>query len=342
MMIIAIKTLTRDPEITMSATIHNLPAAHIVPGNNDRKTFDLAALSELAASISAHGLAQPITVRRCGMICDKCRTHRTDAKLADPALDFSHDWACGGSMQQAFQIVAGERRFRACAQVLGWKEVPCIVRELTDEQASAIMLAENTSRTDLDPVEEANAYQERITRFNWAPAKVAEVAGVSEDVVRRRLLLLGLHTDIQHMVAKKHLPLGHAEALTKLDSNRQMIAFRIYREAKAMPLNTFLRVVNDLYAEQAQDALFDLETFWMQHAASIAATPVRGKNAVVNVPTRDDLPQPEIKATDTTSAVIMRYILHLDSAGKRAEAAIIGTLYKALIHSNSMALPEAI
>lgn len=289
--------------------IRNLPVSKIVPGNNDRKFFDPAALADLAASIAAHGLAQPITVRT-----------------------FGSDW----------QIVAGERRFRAISQVLQWPEAPCIVRDLDDEQASAIMLAENTSRADLDPIEESRAYQERMSRFEWSTAKVAEVAGVSEDVVRRRLLLLNLHPDVQHLVAKKHLPLGHAETMTKLDANRQLIALRIYREAKAMPLNTFIRVVSDLYEEQAQDALFDLESFWMEHAAQMAATPVRGKKAVVNVPTRPDLPAPEMKTTDTTSAVIMRYILHLDAQGLRQEAATIGTLYKALIHSNSMALPETV
>lgn len=293
----------------MSATIQNLPVQQIVPGNNDRKHFDPAALADLAASIAAHGLAQPITVRPFG---------------------------------KGWQIVAGERRFRAISQVLQWGEAPCIVRNLDDEQASAIMLAENTGRADLDPIEEANAYQERMTRFDWSAAKVAEVAGVSEDVVRRRLLLLDLHPDVQHLVAKKHLPLGHAETMTRLDANRQLIAMRIYREAKAMPLNTFIRVVSDLYEEQAQDALFDLESFWMEHAAEMAATPVRGKRAVVNVPTRDDLPAPEMKTTDTTSAVIMRYILHLDAHGLHQEAAAIGTLYKALIHSNSMALPETV
>ncbi len=289
--------------------ICNLPVSQIAPGNNDRKHFDPAALADLAASIAAHGLAQPITVRPYG---------------------------------DGFQIVAGERRFRAISQVLRWETAPCIVRDLDDEQASAIMLAENTGRADLDPIEEANAYRERSSKFGWDTAKIATVAGVSADVVRRRLLLLDLHPDVQQLVAKQHLPLGHAETMTKLDVNRQLIALRIYREAKAMPLNTFIRVVSELYAEQAQDALFDLETFWLEHAAQLAATPVRGKQAVVNVPTRTDLPEPEMKTTDSTSAVIMRYILHLDAAGLSQEAATIGTLYQALIHSNSMALPATV
>ncbi len=290
-------------------TVQMLPAGDIVPGNNDRKHFDPAGLAELAASIAAHGLAQPITVRPLGA---------------------------------GYQIVAGERRFRAMSQVLQWATVPAIVRHLNDEQASAIMLAENTSRADLDPVEEANAYQSRMLAFGWQPAQVAEVAGVSEELVRRRVLLLQLHPDVQQLVAKRHLPVGHAEVMVKLDHYRQLIALRVYREAKAMPLNVFCKVVGDLFGEQAQDGLFDLEQFWMTHAAEMAQTPVRGKRATVNVPTRDDLPAPEMKTSDTTSAVIMRYILHLDQLGYANEAAAIGTLYRALIHSNSMALPDVV
>lgn len=294
---------------TKTDTVQMIPAARTVAGNNDRKNFDPDALAELAASIKAHGLAQPITVR--------------------PYAD-------------GYQIVAGERRFRAMTEVLGWDQVPALVRDLSDEQASAIMLAENTGRADLDPIEEANAYNSRMQTFGWTPAHTAEVAGVSEDLVKRRVLLLGLHPDVQGLVAKKHLPVGHAEAMVKLDHYRQLIALRIYREAKAMPLNTFCKVVSDLYGEQAQDGLFDLEQFWMAHAAELAKTPVRGKKAVVNVPTRADLPAPEMKVTDTTSAVIMRYILHLDALGYSSEAAAIGTLYRALIHSNSMALPDVV
>jgi ParB/RepB/Spo0J family partition protein len=286
-----------------------IPAAKCTAGNNDRKHFDPAALEELATSIAAHGLAQPMTVRPLG---------------------------------DGYQIVAGERRFRAMTQVLGWDQVPALVRQLTDEQASAIMLAENTSRADLDPIEEANAYSSRMAAFGWTPTQIAEMAGVSEDLVKRRVLLLHLHPDVQQLVAKRHMPVGHAEAMVKLDHYRQLIALRVYREAKAMPLNTFCKVVSDLYGEQAQDGLFDLEQFWLSHAAELAKTPVRGKKAIVNVPTRQDLPEPEMKTTDTTSAVIMRYILHLDALGFAEEAAAIGTLYRALIHSNSMALPDTV
>jgi ParB family chromosome partitioning protein len=85
---------------------------------------------------------------------------------------------------EGYEIVAGERRYRA-VKLLGWIHIPAIVRELSDEAASAIMLAENTGRADLNPIEEANAYQRRVTTFGWSAERIADVAGVSKDRVTR-------------------------------------------------------------------------------------------------------------------------------------------------------------
>lgn len=104
----------------MTESIQFVPVAQIVPGNNDREEFDAVALRELADSIGQHGLAQPITVRPYG---------------------------------QGFQIVAGERRWRA-VQLLGWETIPALVRPLSDEEASAIMLLENIQRAELNPIAE--------------------------------------------------------------------------------------------------------------------------------------------------------------------------------------------
>src|SRR5690606_4424190 len=147
-----------------SDKVHQIPVAQIVPGSNDRKVFDEVKLQELASSIQEHGLAQHITVR-----------------------------PIAGS--QEFEIVAGERPFRAISQILQWETAPCLVRELSDEEASAIMLVENTSRVDLDPIAEANAYQVRVEKFGWDAKRIAEVAGVSSDRVRARLTLLKLAED---------------------------------------------------------------------------------------------------------------------------------------------------
>src|SRR5439155_20941974 len=124
---------------------------------------------------------------------------------------------------------------RAISQVLQYKAVPCIVRELSDEMASAIMLAENTGRQDLNPIEEAHAYHRRMTAFGWGEDEVADVAGVSKDLVRKRVKLLSLLPEAQQLVATGNLPLGHAECMTKLDRNRQLSALRIL-QSSAHPL----------------------------------------------------------------------------------------------------------
>lgn len=277
-------------------------------GNNDRHSFDAGKLAELAASILAHGLAQPITVR---------------------PID-------GG----LFEVVAGERRLRATRDVLQHPYIDCIVRELSDEEASSIMLVENCSRVDLDPIDEALAYQERVHQFEWSCEYIADIAGVSPDLVKRRIALLDLHPDIQGLVAKRQMPVGHAEALGRLDTNRQMIAFRLFRDSKGMTLSTLHRIAGDLLAEQSQDSLFNLETFWQQTISTVDRLVLRGKDAIVPVPVRKDLPKPEMRSTDTTSAVILRYVNTLLELGFDAEAGAVGTLYQALIHSNSLSLPS--
>src|SRR3990172_6037874 len=219
---------------TEISEISQIPTFQIKPGNNDRVIFNQAKLEELAASIAAHGLAQPITVRPL-LTCTRCDytgPHQEDERCP----------SCGGVdwVNGQYQIVAGERRFRAISQILKWDTAPCIVRPLGDEEASAIMLAENTGRADLNPIEEANAYASRAQRFGWNNDQIAKAAGVSSDLVKRRRGLLSLISDVQHLVAGGHLPIGHAEAMTGLDKGRQLIALRIYRESKnGLPLTQF-------------------------------------------------------------------------------------------------------
>jgi ParB/RepB/Spo0J family partition protein len=291
--------------------ITNLSVSQIVAGNNDRREFDPVKLEELAASIAAHGLAQPITVRPLG------------------------------GRAPTFEIVAGERRFRAISRILEWDTIPAIIRELDDEAASAIMLAENTGRADLNPIEEARAYESRIRRFGWTPERIADIAGVSADLVRRRVSLLSLAPDIQHMVAFGHLPIGHAEAMARLDRNRQMLAVRVLREKENVPLRLFRQIVNQLYEEQSQEALFDLASFWVQQVQEDGELPRKGKHAVTGAPTRDDLPEVPTLNTigDTTGAVLDRYIVLLQRAGFSAEAAALGNLYNALVRGNYTAVP---
>lgn len=288
---------------TVPATITNINLGDIHPGNNDRKHFDIPALRDLAANIAEHGLAQPITVR----------PHPT--------------------LPNAYQIVAGERRYRA-HQINGTPTIAAIIRQLDDEQASAIMLVENTSRADLNPIEEANAYEERANQFSWSNAKIANVAGVSETRVRNRRKLLTLQHAIQEMVATGNLPIGQAELLTRLDMNRQLIALRVLVAGKPLTTKQFAKMVGELEAEQNQSQLIDLSTLWIELSQQQDDVAIRGRNAVVNVPTADNLPI--VSAKNTTSETIAAYIADLTNTGNESAAAAIGTLYTALVKMNFM------
>src|SRR5690606_19025112 len=175
--------------------IREIPLDQIAPSfGNDRTVFDDAALQALADSIRENGLAQPITVR---------------------------------SIKGGFQLIAGERRFRA-HKLLGLPTIRAIVVVLDDQQAAAVMLAENTGRRDLDPIDEGKAYQRRMNDFGWDIKTVAARAGVSVQVVNNRLKLLTLRDDLQHLVRSGNLQIGYAQVIAEaeLDNNRQLIAVR--------------------------------------------------------------------------------------------------------------------
>lgn len=216
----------------METTITMIDARDIMPGNNDRTVFDGARLAELASSIRANGLIQPVTVRPIGR---------------------------EGAFGEVYQIVAGERRYRACG-IAGLDAVPCIIRDLDDEAASAVMLLENTSRADLDAVDEGLAYMARMRSFGWTVDEIATRAGVSPVRVRFRLKLLGLRDDLQAMVRSGQLPLGYAQTLAdgELGRDRQLIAVSRLRDNPTPTPAWFRRVVGELQAEQAQESLFDM------------------------------------------------------------------------------------
>lgn len=282
--------------------LQEIPVVSIHAGQNDRKIFDESALRSLADNIDREGLIQPITVR---------------------------------PVPTGFEIVAGERRFRAIT-LLSWETVTAIVRDLDDESASAIMLAENTGRADLNPIEEANAYESRFNKFGWANSVIAEKAGVSVSRVKSRRSLLLLHPDIQHLVQFGNMPIGHAEIMVPLDFDRQLMAMRIFVSGKKIPLKKFQEIVNELLAEQSQDSLFDLTTFYIEQQEAAREIVTRGAGAIVNIPTDNSLPPVIASSKDNTSTVIARYIKALVESGKEAEAAAVGTLYSALVKKNYM------
>lgn len=297
--------------------IQQIPVEKIQRGNNDRKHFNGNALRELADSIrenghgiEGQGLAQPPTYRPLpnGM----------------------------------YEIVAGERRTLAMRDILGWAFIPAIVREMDDEEASAIMLIENTSRVDLNPIEEAQAFQKRCDE-GWTIAILAQKSGKSEGFIRDRIALLNLVDEIQHMVAFAQLPLGHAGLLSGLDANRQRIAIKVYNASNNMPLSKFRDIVNELLAEQKQDTLFDLGELMVENAKKEAEMPVslRGKNARTGAPSRKDLPPVRVSSKDGINNIMDRYIADLIANGHTDEAGVLGTLYNTLVASNWMSIPSS-
>lgn len=240
-------------------TLTHVATDLIDAGANDRQTFSIEELRELAESIREHGLAQPPTLRRIG---------------------------------ERFEIVAGERRTRAMRDILGWAEVPAIVRDLSDEAASAIMLAENIQRVDLDPLEEARAYQSRIDRFGSSLGDIAKLASVPVDRVRRRLALLKLSPEVGQMVSRRQLPLSYASAMVELDSNRQLLALKGYQSGR-MDLESFRALCQRLLAEQGSESMFDASTF-MQVEEYVADALADCQPSVYDEPVDDPVGPAEI------------------------------------------------
>lgn len=152
-----------------------------------RQYFNDKAINDLAESIKEHGLLQPILVRP-----DK---HSNDR----------------------FEIVAGERRWRAC-QKAQFHEVPIIIRELDDAATLQIGLVENLQRRDLTPIEEAKGYQRLADEFDHSHEKIGEAVSKSRSHIANMIRLLGLPESVQTMLAQEKLSAGHARALLKAEN----------------------------------------------------------------------------------------------------------------------------
>ncbi|MDE2263732.1 MAG: ParB/RepB/Spo0J family partition protein [Gammaproteobacteria bacterium] len=151
-------------------------------------------LEELAASIKAQGVVQPIVVRPVGA----------------PAAGES----------QRYEIIAGERRWRA-AQIAGRTDIPAVIRRIPDEAAIAVALIENIQRESLNPLEEARALERLITEFELTHAQAAEAVGRSRAAVSNLLRLLELAPEVGALLERRELEMGHARALLALSGRRQ-------------------------------------------------------------------------------------------------------------------------
>ncbi|MBA4801532.1 MAG: ParB/RepB/Spo0J family partition protein [Euryhalocaulis sp.] len=171
-----------------------------------RRTFDAEDLADLSASIKERGVLQPLLLR--------------------PTED------------EEFEIVAGERRWRA-AQKAGLHEVPAVIRRLTDAETLEIAIIENVQRADLNPLEEADAYDRLMKDFSRTQAEVADVVGKSRAHVANMLRLLKLPAPVRKLLSDGALSAGHARALANAD-NPEALARRVVKEGLSV------RAVEDL------------------------------------------------------------------------------------------------
>jgi len=211
--------LLGDVSIKEEAQQHQqqtLPIEYMQRGKyQPRKDIDPEKLQELADSIKAQGIIQPIIVRKVGP--DK------------------------------YEIVAGERRWRA-AQLAGLQDVPVIIRDIDDRATMAQTLIENIQREDLNPLEEAGALRRLLDEFEMTHQQIADAVGKSRTTVTNLLRLMDLHPDVKTLLIGKQLEMGHARALLSLDAARQVTAAnKIAREA--LTVRAAERLVKDLQAE---------------------------------------------------------------------------------------------
>lgn len=166
--------------------------------NQPRRTFDEDALLELAESIKQHGVIQPLVVKK---------------------------------RDKYYEIIAGERRWRA-AKMAGLKEIPVVIKDLSDQEIMEVALIENIQREDLNPIEEAQAYQRLIKEYNYKQDELAERVSKSRVAVTNSMRLLKLDERVQKMIIDDMISAGHARALLAItDSEKQYtIAMKVFDE----------------------------------------------------------------------------------------------------------------
>ncbi|MBR6514858.1 MAG: ParB/RepB/Spo0J family partition protein [Clostridia bacterium] len=189
--------------------------------NQPRKVFDEAALSELADSIATHGLIQPVVVRE-----DK-----------------------GGF----YSIVAGERRWRA-SKLAGLTEVPVVILDIDDAKAAELALVENLQREDLNPIEEAMAYEALATEYSLTQEEISQRIGRSRSAITNSLRLLNLPDDIKDLVAEDEISAGHARTLLGLkdkDKYNEAIHLIITKELSVRDTEKLVKKMNNAKPAEA-------------------------------------------------------------------------------------------
>ena len=196
-----------------------LPVSQIEPfSGQPRKNFDPEALSELADSIREHGIIQPLTVRKLS--------------------------------SGYYQIIAGERRWRAAKQA-GLREVPVVIIEADDRKAMELAMIENLQREDLNPMEEAEGLQALMEQYDMTQEQVAERVGKSRSAVANTLRLLGLSAPVRRLLEENKLSAGHARALLPLPGSVQAQAAQTVID-RALSVRQTEQLVKRLQSEKEE------------------------------------------------------------------------------------------
>uniref|UniRef100_A0A7C3J707 ParB/RepB/Spo0J family partition protein n=1 Tax=candidate division WOR-3 bacterium TaxID=2052148 RepID=A0A7C3J707_UNCW3 len=197
------KALGRGLESIIAGTeqreVRNIPISNIKPNPfQPRKIFKDEELKDLADSIKENGVLQPITVRRVG---------------------------------EHYEIVTGERRYRAC-KLLGFKDIPAIVKDISNDKMVEWALIENVQREDLNVVEEAEAYRDLVEKFNLTHEDISKKVGKSRAHITNILRVLELEDEIKNLLKENKISFGHAKVLLSIKEplRRKHFAERVYRE----------------------------------------------------------------------------------------------------------------
>ena len=172
----------------------------VVNKQQPRTVFDEEKIEELADSIKENGLIQPIIVRK---------------------------------KDKKYEIIAGERRYRACKKA-GLKDISCIIEDYNDQEVSTLAIIENIQREDLSPIEEAKAYQTLMKQYHYSQNELAKIVGKKQSTIANKLRLLKLNDDVIFAVDKKQITERHARAMLSVDKDKQV---EILKEVLKRKLN---------------------------------------------------------------------------------------------------------
>ena len=218
-----------------------------------RKEFEESALAELAHSISQHGVLQPLLVR--------------------PLI--------GGG----YQIVAGERRYRAC-RMAGVTEVPVVIRELSDSETMELALIENLQRENLTPIEEAQGFEVLIDTYGLSQEEVSQAVGRSRSAVANALRLLKLPKEVSDMVERGEISAGHGRTLLARESEEEMISLAKEIAEKDLSVRQTEKIVKAINAEKEntenedkQEKIFLKPSYFSE--VELALTEYLGKKVTV-------------------------------------------------------------